>query len=187
MKPQDTRKPQGNIKRNDCRSAAANRETARFFRAFAFAVHGIRDALIAERNMKIHFAAGTLVFLFNLVVRPPSILVAFTVLATAMVVAAELVNTAVEHITNRVANNTWEAFAKTAKDAAAGAVLVLSFGAFCVAIYLLVSTYPWHWRLFTNVHGLGAVMSLAFLCGLCAIAVYSAAAKRTGKDLNEEG
>ena len=63
-----------------------------------------------------------------IVLRPASIWWAVTVLAAALVIAAELVNTALEHLADRL-HLEQRPRIKIVKDCAAGAVLVLSIAA----------------------------------------------------------
>ncbi|SFU93539.1 diacylglycerol kinase family protein [Alicyclobacillus macrosporangiidus] len=156
--------------------------------SFRFALDGICHALITERNMKIHFAAGGLLLLWCLAVRPPAALVLWALAAVHAVIALELVNTAVERVTDLATGGTARALAGVAKDVAAGAVLIVSMGALGVGIYLGVSSYPWRWRLFSSAHPLGAVESLWGLSVLCFLAVRSVLQrKRLGWDDGEGG
>lgn len=154
--------------------------------SFRFALDGICHALITERNMKIHFAAGGLLFLWCLVVRPPAALTLCALAAVHAVIALELVNTAVERVTDLATGGAARVLAGVAKDVAAGAVLMVSLGAVGLGIYLGAACYPWRWRLFSSAHPLGAVESLWGLSVLCSLAVRSVLQrKRLGWDDGE--
>ncbi|MCL6516357.1 diacylglycerol kinase family protein [Alicyclobacillus sp.] len=141
--------------------------------AFRHAMDGICHALLTERNMKIHFVSGGLVFLWCLAVRPTAGRALCAVAAVYGVIAAELVNTAVERVTDLAAGGRMRALAGIAKDVAAGAALMVSLAAVAVGIYLGVVCYPWRWRLFSGLHPLGAAESLWGLAGLCFLALRS--------------
>lgn len=121
-----------------------------FLRAFGFAFDGISDTLLCERNMKVHFAVAMLVFLFEFITRPPLLAVILTMMVSASVIASELINTAVESIVNHLTQGERLTFARIAKDAAAGSVLMHAFGAVGVGAYVMVSAWPLGWHLSTG-------------------------------------
>ncbi len=100
----------------------------RFFRSFHHAFEGIMYATRTQPNMRVHLAIAVLVLLATLALRLDRFYVVAIVVVISMVLSLELVNTAVEAIVDllTVAHHP---LAKTAKDAAAGAVLVASIGA----------------------------------------------------------
>jgi diacylglycerol kinase (ATP) len=108
---------------------------SKFWRSFHHAFEGIMYATRTQPNMRVHFVIAALVLLGTLVLRLERPYVIATVIAIAMVLSLELLNTAVEAIVDllTVAHHP---LAKTAKDAAAGAVLVGAIGA-AVAGYLI--------------------------------------------------
>jgi len=107
-------------------------EENRFWAAFNFAFQGIVYATRTQPNMRVHLVAGALALFATLYLRLERSYVAVIVIAIALVIGFELVNTAVESIVDlmTVAHHP---LAKIAKDAAAGAVLVASIGAIVVA------------------------------------------------------
>lgn len=100
-------------------------------RSFGFAVAGVLHAVATERNMKIHLAAAAaaLTLAWRLDVGGPEL--AVLVLTIAGVLAAELVNTAVEALVDLVSPQ-YHPLAKAAKDVAAGAVLVMALASLAV-------------------------------------------------------
>lgn len=124
--------------------------------AFKFAKQGAVRSLRLQRNLRIHWTAGMAVLVWNLCVRPSIVLVTLSVLTIALVMSIELLNTAVEHLTDLATAGNYHELAKWAKDASAGAVLVSSVGAVAVAVLLLVETWPWHFLLFTGENRIGA-------------------------------
>lgn len=108
---------------------------SKFWRSFHHAFEGIMYATRTQPNMRVHFVIAALVLLATLVLRLERFYVVATVILIALVLSLELLNTAVEAIVDllTVAHHP---LAKTAKDAAAGAVLVAAVGA-AIAGYLI--------------------------------------------------
>lgn len=108
-------------------------------KSFGYAFRGIWYALLYERNMRIHFTCMVYMYTFLTVydffkVTRTQFAVLF--LANALVVALELVNTAVERTVDLASEKHTEK-GKIAKDTAAGAVLVAAIFAVCVGISIL--------------------------------------------------
>lgn len=94
-----------------------------FFHAFYWAGTGLWYALRTQRNMQIHCAAMLLAFLISYGLHLPWVEIALVVLTCAVVLVAEMVNTALEAALN-VISPAFHPQVKIAKDVAAGAVLV---------------------------------------------------------------
>jgi diacylglycerol kinase (ATP) len=107
----------------------------KFWRSFNHAFEGIMYAARTQPNMRTHFIIALLVVLASLFLRLDRYYVVALVVIVAVVLALELVNTAVEAIVDLL-TVTHHPLAKTAKDAAAGAVLVASIAAIVVG-YLI--------------------------------------------------
>jgi len=99
--------------------------------SFNNAITGIIDTVRTERNMKIHLivALGILItsFFFD-ITKYEFLILAVTI---TMVIAAELINTAIE-ATIDMTTNYYHPLAKIAKNAAAGAVLITAINALLV-------------------------------------------------------
>jgi diacylglycerol kinase (ATP) len=99
--------------------------------SFNNAITGIIDTVRTERNMKIHLiaAVGILIvsFFFD-ISKFEFLILAVTI---TMVIAAELINTAIEAAID-MTTNYYHPLAKVAKNAAAGAVLVAAISAVLV-------------------------------------------------------
>lgn len=121
--------------------------------------------------MRHHFYVLTGLLMFEIAVRPNIALVALTDFAACVVVAAELLNTSVEHVCELAVGQTWHASAKAAKDAAAGAVFVCGIGSLVVGVYLVTATFPWKWNTFGHEHWTGAIVNVLLLIPICAIYV----------------
>ncbi len=107
----------------------------KFWRSFNHAFEGIMYAARTQPNMRAHFIIALLVVFASLFLRLDRYYVVAVVVIIAVVLALELVNTAVEAIVDLL-TVTHHPLAKTAKDAAAGAVLVTSIAAIVVG-YLI--------------------------------------------------
>jgi diacylglycerol kinase (ATP) len=106
-------------------------ERSRLTRSFNHAFDGIVYAARTEANMRIHLVAALLVLVATMWLRLERAYVAIVIVLIVLVLAMELMNTAVEAVVDlmTVAHHP---LAKIAKDAAAGAVLVVSMGAVLV-------------------------------------------------------
>jgi diacylglycerol kinase (ATP) len=107
----------------------------RFWRSFNHAFAGIMYAARTQPNMRAHLIISLLVILAALILRLGRDYVVDLVVIIAVVLALELLNTAVESIVDLL-TVTHHPLAKTAKDAAAGAVLIASIAAVVVG-YLI--------------------------------------------------
>ena len=99
--------------------------------SFNYAVEGIVFALRTQRNMRLHVVAAVTVLLAALFFRISALELIAIVFAIGLVIVCELVNTAVEAAVD-VSTDRYDPLAKTAKDVAAGAVLVASIVAVVV-------------------------------------------------------
>jgi diacylglycerol kinase len=107
--------------------------------SFGHALRGLVEVTARERNMKIHVLAGTAVGLLGAeVVLPPASRLAL-LLAVALVVAAEMGNSALEALVDLHTREVRDE-ARRVKDAAAGGVLVLALGAALVAVAVAVAS-----------------------------------------------
>lgn len=99
--------------------------------SFNNAINGIIDTVRTERNMRIHLIAalGVLIACFCFDVSKVEFLI--LTLTISMVIAAELVNTAIEAAID-MTTNYYHPLAKVAKNAAAGAVLITAINALVV-------------------------------------------------------
>ncbi len=135
-------------------------------RTFSFALEGVLRTFVHERNMKIHLAAAYAVLLFCLVTRPVLGLVALSGTVCFLVLAAEVFNTAVEALTDLVTGSQPAPLAKAAKDAAAGSVLLTALASVCVGIWVVLSSYPWKFRLFSSLHPAATILDAMILCSI---------------------
>lgn len=99
--------------------------------SFGYAFAGIAHAARTQRNFRIHIVITSLVILLGTWLRLSAERWAILVLTIGVVFQAELVNTALEAIVDKVSPE-FHPLAKIAKDCVAGAVLVLAVAAVIV-------------------------------------------------------
>ena len=97
------------------------------------ALQGLRFTLVTQHNFRIQLVAAIATVGLGLLWRVSADDWRWLVLAIAIVLAAELVNTAFEHLCD-VVQPELHASVKAAKDVAAGAVLVASIGAAVIGV-----------------------------------------------------
>ncbi len=112
--------------------------------SFVYALRGIGGAVLRERNLRIHLAAGAAALWTARYFALTSAEWALLVLTIGIVITCELFNTAVERLTDLAARRHEHPLAAAAKDIAAGAVLVSAFAS--VAVALLLMNDPAAWR-----------------------------------------
>jgi diacylglycerol kinase len=103
--------------------------------AFRHALNGITYCFGSQRNMKVQVAAAMAAVALAAYFRLSAVEWSLLVLTIAGVIAAEMFNTAVEAMVDLVSPQIHH-LAKAAKDAAAGAVLVMALASLVVG-YLL--------------------------------------------------
>lgn len=112
-----------------------SREIGSFRHAFA----GIFEALRSERHMQFHLGATFLVIALSVWLRLSAGEWLWLLAAITGVWVAELMNTAIERTVDRISSE-HHPLAKTAKDTAAGAVLIAAL--FAVAVGAIVLGPP---------------------------------------------
>lgn len=112
-------------------------KSKKLINSFKYAFTGIWAALKKERNMKIHFVAAILVIIFGILLKISKIEWILCTFAIAMVISAELFNTAIETIVDMIIQEQNEK-AKVAKDVSAGAVLITAIGAAIIGIIIFI-------------------------------------------------
>jgi undecaprenol kinase len=104
-----------------------------FARRLAFAFAGLRTAWRTENSFKVHVVAAVAVTAALFWWRPTALWWAAIALVIGVVMAAELFNTALEHLADHLHPEQHPRI-KTVKDCAAGAVLIASIAALGVAV-----------------------------------------------------
>jgi len=109
----------------------------RLIESFNYAIEGFIYVLKTQRNMRIHFLIGVLIILLGIIVELSRVELVCLGGIITFVLFAEMVNTAVEHLTDLVKSEQHPA-ARIVKDISAGAVL-LSAVAAAIFGYMLFS------------------------------------------------
>lgn len=125
--PETVHAPPGAVERQAPRPPGAGGLAS----AFRHALRGLTD-VAGERNMRIHLLAGAAVGLVGTELPLPLASRLALHLCTALVIGAEALNSALEALVD-LHTVEHHPLARRAKDAAAGAVLVLAIGAVLVA------------------------------------------------------
>lgn len=103
-----------------------------------FAFTGILTAFKEERNMRKHGISAILVVIAGLIFRVSAVEWLFLLLSVFLVLAFEMMNSAIENVVDLASNYHFSMLAKNAKDMAAGAVLVVSTFAVLVGLVVFV-------------------------------------------------
>ncbi|MEC0181433.1 diacylglycerol kinase family protein [Paenibacillus peoriae] len=102
---------------------------------FRYAAEGMIYALRTQVNMRIHVVVALLVIIAGLYLRISRLDWLFVCVAMALVIVAELINTAVEAAVDLISPDI-HPLAKAAKDTAAGAVLLAAVFAVIIGIFV---------------------------------------------------
>jgi diacylglycerol kinase (ATP) len=102
-------------------------------KSFGFAIRGFVGAVCDEGHLRFHLVAAVYVLVFSLFYHFSAVQTAVLVVLIALVIAAELFNTAIEKACDAITKEQNEHI-KRAKDISAGAVLVMSVAAVIVAV-----------------------------------------------------
>ena len=107
------------------------------YKSFGYAFQGIFNTIRTERNIKIHCAAAILVTIFGIWLQISKTEWMFCFILFGLILALELVNTAVEATVDLFTEER-KPLAKKAKDAAAGAVLIVAIFAAVIGILIFI-------------------------------------------------
>lgn len=109
----------------------------KFIKSITHAIEGLGWALREHANFRIHLVLGLMALLLAMRLGFSLLEYAILILTIAMVVVAEVLNTALEEISDLITMR-WSKHSKIAKDVGAGAVLVASFVALIVGLLLFI-------------------------------------------------
>jgi undecaprenol kinase len=107
-----------------------------------FALAGIGAAVRSESSLRTQLLLGAAAGVVLALIRPPAVWIALCVLAAGAVLALELLNTALEHLADRLHPEQHIAIQR-AKDCAAGAVLVASIAAVIIGMLTVAVGLGW--------------------------------------------
>lgn len=115
-----------------------NRRIRKLRQSFHYAVRGMRACMKTERNFRIHLTATVYVGVAAWIAGLDATRCAVLCLCFALMMATELLNTAIERLSDRQAS-CYDSLVREAKDIAAAAVFLCAL--FCVVIGLLFFVY----------------------------------------------
>lgn len=101
--------------------------------SFRYAWMGISYAFQTQRNFRVHVFVGVLAIGLGIGLRANVVELAVIGLTIGLVLAMELINTAIESVVDLTVKQNYHDLAKIAKDCAAAAVLVAAIAAVLVA------------------------------------------------------
>ena len=114
--------------------------------SYRYAIRGIGLAFRAENNMIIHLAAGIAVVAINYIIGVTTTEWLITLMLVGLAWTAEVFNTAIEKLADRVSRE-HDPLIGQAKDLAAGAVLIIClFAVICAGVIY----WPYAWSLILN-------------------------------------
>jgi len=118
-------------------------EIKKIVESFNYAINGIIETVRTQRNMRIHLCVALLVLSACFFMDLSKVEFLILTLTITMVIIMEIVNTAIETTIDLTMNH-YHPLAKSAKNAAAGAVLV-------AAVNALIVGYIIFWEKITNI------------------------------------
>ncbi len=104
------------------------------------AINGLRAAWRDEDNFRLHIFSTLATLILFSIVQPAAVWWALIILCIALVLAAELINSAIEALTDRLHPEIHPDIGKV-KDMLAGMVLIVSLAALVVALLALYATW----------------------------------------------
>lgn len=136
-------------------------------KSFNFAFKGLWFCIVNERNMRIHLVVAAYVLFFSFFYNLSKVEYIVLLLAIALVIIAEMINTAIETLTN-LSSPSYDMLAKLSKDIAAAAVLIAALFSIGIGIILffdlsvVVCIFYFFTESFLNIAAL--ILSLVLSC-----------------------
>ena len=116
-------------------------QTRNFVESFNAAVEGFIYVLKTERNMRVHFLTAFFIILFGVYLSFSMFEVLILATTITLVLAAEMINTAIEHIVDMIKSEI-HPIARLVKDIGAGVVLLTTINAAIVGYALFARKVP---------------------------------------------
>lgn len=104
---------------------------------FGYAFEGIFEVMQSQANFKIHLFVAFITIVGGFYFSISTLEWCLIVGSIALVLSAETFNTAIEHLTD-LASPEYHVLAKKAKDAAAGAVLLIAIGVVIIGLIIFL-------------------------------------------------
>ncbi len=125
------------LKRREIKEKLKNQGRGSFKDSMKHAIDGIDYTVSHERNFKIELTFGILVCIASIYFKVSLTEWTILLLTISMVLALEIINTAIERCVDLVTKE-FEQLAKVAKDAAAGAVFIMSIFSVLIGICIFL-------------------------------------------------
>ena len=109
----------------------------KFLKSFGYAFRGVAEVFRKEQNFKVHTIIAILAMLLGCFFKISSWEWCFLILVIAIVLASEMMNTAIENLCNVAEPNQNETI-RAVKDISAGMVLICAMGALAVGIVIFL-------------------------------------------------
>ncbi len=109
-----------------------------FARSIWNALKGLKWAMKTERNLKIQLGMLGLITILGWFLKFSSVDWVMIILASALVIITEMINTAIEITVDMFCHNEFNILAKKAKDIAAGAVLIGSITSVIIGAIVII-------------------------------------------------
>lgn len=106
-------------------------------KSFTYAFEGIHYALNSDQNLIIHFIVAMIVIAASMILKVTAIEMAILGLTILLVIAAEMINTALEKTVDLITRE-HRVEAKIAKDISSGMVLISAIGAIIIGLVIFV-------------------------------------------------
>ncbi len=109
----------------------------KFFKGFAHALNGLQKAIVSELNLKVHLIIAVCVVIMGFITHLNANEWAIIIGCIALVIAAELMNTAIEKLVDLV-SPAFHPQAGLVKDIAAAAVLVCAVASAIIGCIIFI-------------------------------------------------
>lgn len=110
-----------------------------FMGTYRNALKGVRLALKSEKNIRVHFSVAVIVLVSAVVLEFSAVELSVLLLTIALVIIAEMVNSAIEFSLDSIFHNRYSKLVGMAKDIAAGAVMIATYVSVAIGILLFGS------------------------------------------------
>lgn len=114
----------------------------KIFESFNAAIEGFFYVIKTQRNMRIHFLLAIAILLLGIFLNFTPNEMMILAIAISLVLAAEMINTAVELVVNIIVQMEYHPIARIIKDVAAGAVLLTAINAVIIGYLLFAGKSP---------------------------------------------
>nr|WP_132948653.1 diacylglycerol kinase family protein [Thermolongibacillus altinsuensis] len=113
------------------------RKRERLRKSFSHAWSGVKAAIQAERNMRIHVLMAAIVVIAAIIFKISKIEWLILLITIGIVLSLEMINTAIERVVD-LATDEYHPLAKAAKDIAAGAVFLFAFISIIIGVVIFI-------------------------------------------------